>query len=217
MERGFGMDELTTSARTGARLRGTRRWISRILFSVALVAVVASAGLYVGLQLAGYRFYEVRSGSMAPELPKGSVVAVKSKPAHEVEPGDVIAYAAQPGLVVVHRVTGITSPPDLHSIYKKGDGTILKEEMKWAPRTFFTKGDANAEPDVKPVLEASVLGTTRFEVPPPLGYLVTATNRRTLFFAGVGLIGMFVAFELWETGRKHLGRPERAPRGGEPA
>lgn len=205
------LDQAAPSAR-GRLLR----WSGRVLLSLAVGAVLTFAALYVGLHALGYRFYEVRSGSMEPALEKGTVVAVKEKPAQEIAVGDTVAYMTQNGVVIIHRVVGIESDPDLRSIFKDREGNVIKEKMTWSPRTFTTQGDANPEPDPYDVKQGSVIGTERFVVPAALSAVITSMERSTFFLLGVGCIALFIAWESVEALRRRA-RTKAAPSAHTPA
>jgi len=187
----------SSAVRTAHRL-DIRRILSRLLFAVVTLLVLSLVATYIGLQLLGYRFYQVRSGSMEPALEKGDVVAVKALEPRLVAGSDVIAYKTSGGLTVVHRVREIESGPDVHSVFVDRDQKFLSEKWDYAPRTFYTKGDANPEPDQYSVPEGAVLGTVRFTVPPPLGLVATHVSRTTMFFVGVSCVLIFIAWEAAE-------------------
>ncbi len=197
------------------RRLATRRGFSRLLFSVALIGVLALVVTYVGLQVLGYRFYEVRSSSMVPALRKGDIVAVKAVEPRLIAGGDVIAFRTTGGLTVVHRVREIESAPDLHSVFKDRDGKLLKEKWDYAPRTFYTKGDANADPDINPVPQSALLGTVRFTVPTPFDLFVTRVSRQTMFFLGAACMMLFITWEAadWALARRRIRRVSPARSG----
>ena len=94
-------------------------------------------GLFVLLAIAALLLYlrfdlfYIKTGSMEPALPIGSIVVVD--PVVEPEIGDIFAY--QTGtMVVIHRI-----------IAKDGDNYTFK-------------GDANASPDTSPVAGEQILG-----------------------------------------------------------
>ena len=93
-------------------------------------------------RLLGYEIYHVVSGSMAPAIPRGSLVLVRPESAREIREGDVIAYESG-GTVVTHRVA----------------------EIREAEGEFVTKGDANEEEDFLPVSFAALIGRVERSVP----------------------------------------------------
>lgn len=96
--------------------------------SVAVV-VLGLAVLAIGPRLHPFKSFYVRSGSMAPTIPVGSLVIATVAEADELRVGDVIVFERpdQPGTMVVHRI---------HAVEHTAVG-----------RAFITKGDANAAPD----------------------------------------------------------------------
>ncbi|NOZ88708.1 MAG: hypothetical protein GXO15_02140, partial [Crenarchaeota archaeon] len=96
---------VATAAYEAALPRATGSRGSRALASVAAAAVLGAA--VVLLFYAGYYPLAVATGSMEPLLEPGDLVVVKRVPPEAVEPGDVVAYLAGDGSIVVHRVVRI--------------------------------------------------------------------------------------------------------------
>ncbi len=114
-----------------------------LLNHLGLAAITALAFLGVLTALAGVaqvvldvRPLVVRSGSMAPALPVGSLALARPAPVEEIEPGDVISVMRGEGTRVTHRV-----------VAAEGDGAL---------RRLTTQGDANSTPDTDPVTAAQV-------------------------------------------------------------
>lgn len=99
-----------------------------------LCILVIATLLFVGLN---FNRYYIKTGSMEPTLPVGTLVFVK--PDAEPEIGDVFAYQ-KGNMVVIHRVIG-----------EDDDGYIFK-------------GDANENADMATVLEEQLIGEVVFEV-----------------------------------------------------
>jgi signal peptidase len=130
-------------------VRGLRRILS--LAFAALAITVLAVGLAARLGPAvGYELFSIRSGSMEPALPVGSL-AVVSVHAGPVEVGQAVAFRLPNGAVVTHRVV---------EVVEADDGRFLK-----------TKGDANEDPDPSLVPAASVVGTVYVSLP-LLGFLL---------------------------------------------
>lgn len=89
-------------------------------------------------KLFGIQIYEVKTESMEPIYPAGSVVYVKKAEAAEVAVGDAITYTlgTDTDLVMTHRVISIS-----------------EEEQ-----SFITKGDANMVEDAEPVSFSRLVG-----------------------------------------------------------
>lgn len=95
---------------------------------LALAALVAVAAGWT----AGYRPLAVYSGSMAPELPVGSLAIVRAVPAASVQVDDVITFAnpvSRDGLVT-HRVVEVVERPQGPAYRTKGDANAARDP--WA-------------------------------------------------------------------------------------
>lgn len=119
--------------------------VSTVLVGIVLVAAV----FLMGSRLAGYRIFNIVSGSMEPAYSPGDLIYVKEVDPATVKPGDVITFVLNEDLVVAtHRVVRI----DLEK------------------KHIYTKGDANETEDGSPVHFKNVIGIPRFSVP-GLGYV----------------------------------------------
>ncbi len=122
-----------TATTTETRTVRTTTVIGRILGATFLVALVATAGAGAFFWHQGYRLYAVRTGSMTPTFPAGTLVI--DRPAGHTLPrvGKVITFRVN-GALVTHRV---------HAV-KSGGLT--------------TKGDANDSPDAWTIGRNLVVG-----------------------------------------------------------
>ncbi len=122
--------------------------ISGILAAVLVLAAVAlAAAVAIVPALTGAAAYTVRTGSMAPALPPGTVVIVQPVAPDAVAIGDVVTFVAhEPGTaaarIVTHRVVGIDPGPVLR-----------------------TRGDANPVPDPGGTVAADLRGRLWYSVP----------------------------------------------------
>lgn len=120
---------------------GIRKKIQKILLWLLLLAAAAAALTFC----LGIRPVYVKSGSMEPALPVGSLCLVHTKADREkLRPGDVIVFRAGE-MEVAHRVIERT---------KQG---------------FYTKGDANDSPDPGIITPENVKGKVIAKIP-CLGY-----------------------------------------------
>jgi signal peptidase len=129
--------------------RAIGKLISAIGTIILIVAIVACLGLSVP-RFAGIEQYVVISGSMEPAIPVGSMVYSAQTDPATLETGDIIVfYSSEAG-----------STPVTHRVVENhvADGEII------------TKGDANAQNDMSPVIYANVLGKLVLHVP-MLGYI----------------------------------------------
>jgi signal peptidase I len=151
--------------------------------SVAVV-VLALTALALGPRLHPFGSFYVRSGSMAPAVPVGSLVIATVARADDLKVGDVIVFERpdQPGTMVVHRI---------HAV-----------EHTAAGRAFITKGDANAAPDgwrldargrgMRAVHVFSGVGFT-------VGWLDTALTRRGLLGAFAIVAALVALVWIWRS------------------
>ncbi|MCI8424651.1 MAG: signal peptidase I [Adlercreutzia sp.] len=119
-----------------------------VLLLGALLAVAVAAS--VAPRLIGLQSYAIISGSMEPAYLTGSLVYAEPIAGADLQEGDVAAFWRDQD-VVIHRVV-------------TNDG---------AEQELVTKGDANAENDVRPVPYANVLGRVTVKVP-YVGYFLMA-------------------------------------------
>ncbi|MHB1988041.1 MAG: signal peptidase I [Acidimicrobiales bacterium] len=140
--------------------------LRRAVAALFVVAALVLAVVVVGPRFLPYEALIVRSGSMSPTIPTGSVVLYRREPASAVRVGQVIAFA-EPGnasVVISHRV---------HAVVHGPTGPY-----------FITKGDANAVPDAWRV-PATGEGWIAFYHVPDLGYVLSALSS---LWARLGLI-----------------------------
>lgn len=128
-----------------------------IILAVVLLLLPMSAA-----RAMGYQVFNVVSGSMAPAIPKGSLVLVRPVSAWEIGEGEVIAFA-RGGSVVTHRVTAVHD----------------------ADSEFVTKGDANTEEDILPVPFSALIGRVERHVPVlgALAAMAAGSSGKLILFA----------------------------------
>ena len=125
--------------------------LTRWLINIALVLVVLFAIFAIILPSAfSSSLAIVRSSSMEPALPAGSLAMVGPVDTDSIEVGDVIAFNPpwDPGITVTHRVVEVRS-----------DG-------------FVTKGDASEDPDPFVIPAADVIGRPSWHIP-YIGYALS--------------------------------------------
>jgi signal peptidase len=114
--------------------------------SWAPVAIIGLLLVFFSFGYLGVQPTIIYSGSMRNSLDVGDIVIVSKIPTDEIQKGDVIQYKTQDmKLPVVHRV---------QDIYQE-QGNLY----------FITKGDANNNQDIDPVLSNNVNGKVIFNVP----------------------------------------------------
>lgn len=167
---------VTATTATRYALLGT--WV--VLFAMVVGAVVLSR---VG-PLIGIDPVIIRSGSMAPAIPVGALVIVRTEPAETIGAGDVVTLPMRDGQLLTHRVARVAQLPD---------GTYLE-----------TKGDANDTPDPVLVSAGSVVGVVS-EVIPYAGFLLAYLSLPT----GMASVSSFLAAMLLAAWLFEEPRPSR--------
>lgn len=134
--------------------------VGAVAGAVCIVAALAS-------MLFGITPLVFRSGSMAPDMPTGSLALARSAAASDIHVGDVVSVDNQAGTRITHRVVGV----DL-----SGEQAVLT-----------LKGDANPSPDPMPYV---VSRADRVLVSIPLlGYVAAWLSSKTAVFLGGLLAG----------------------------
>lgn len=179
-----------------------RDWLRRaghvlgliVLVGVVLAAVVSSVPGLVGAD----ESYVVRSDSMSPAIPAGSVVFVEDVPTERISTGDVITFETGTDAAatrVTHRVVAV-----------QADGE----------RQFRTKGDANPVRDREPVAADQVVGAVSASLP-LIGYLLAFASTDIGLLAFVVVPGLvLVALEVRDVLRPETASDEEPPEAREP-
>lgn len=135
--------------RDSSRLRTVLSALGTGVMSALLVALIGvGLAAIVVPALTGSMALTVRTSSMEPTLPAGTMVVVRSTAIEDITPGMVLTYQLKSGepTLVTHRVTQQMS---------LADGSPI----------FITKGDANPQPDASPVKPVQVKGTVWYAIP----------------------------------------------------
>jgi len=131
---------------------------------IGFIVLVAVLLIISAFPITGnFKVMIVQSGSMAPAIKMGSVVAVK--PADDYKIGKIITFGPY----------SRTKSPTTHRIY---DIKVVNGQ----PR-YITKGDANNAPDQREIQKRDILGKVLFSVP-YLGFAVDFAKKPI----GFGLI-----------------------------
>jgi signal peptidase len=161
-----------------------------LVMGVLTLVVLGLLAITVGPRFLPYQALVVRSGSMAPTIPTGSVVFYRKIAAADVKVGNVIAFN-RPGDAserVTHRVDSIGTGP--------------------TGRYFVTKGDANGAPDDWRVPAVGDGWLARFHVP-VVGYalydLQSGLARLLLLVVPAFLLGLITLGELWRDRKVRAG------------
>jgi len=117
--------------RVGRAARRAARALGEVALTLAALAGLGAMAVTVAAVRAEVRPLVVRTGSMAPTVPAGSMVLVRRVNAAELRPGEVVAARRADGTTVLHRIVAIDR-----------DG----------PTAMLTlRGDANQDVDPQPV------------------------------------------------------------------
>ncbi|MFY9801295.1 MAG: signal peptidase I [Methanoregula sp.] len=154
--------------------------VGRIAAILLLLFIISGSLFTIISPFFGWRGEVVISGSMEPAIQTGSVVIVHPIVPDTIQKGDIIMYYSPDRTsLITHRVVDVKSEPTLR---------------------FITRGDANNNSDINPVVPGQIVGIVAFTIPylglltqfikTPLGF--------TLFFLvpAVILIGREV-LDLW--------------------
>jgi signal peptidase len=158
-----------------------------VVIAVLTLVVIALLAVTVGPRIFPYQALVVRSGSMAPTIPTGSIVFYSKIAASKVKVGNVIVFSRpdDPSERVTHRVYKIGTSP--------------------TGRYFITKGDANGAPDDWRVPAVGNGWLARFHIP-IAGYalydLQSTTARLLLLVVPAFLLGVITFAELWRDKRR---------------
>jgi len=164
------------------------RIASWILVAIAAVIAVALLAVTVGPRVLPYQALVVRSGSMSPAIPTGSIVFYQKESADNVKVGDVIVF----------QKPGDSSEKVTHRVYRISTGPT--------GRYFITKGDANGAPDDWQVPAVGTGWVASFHVP-TVGYVLagleSTLGRLLLLVIPAALLGLITLYEIWrDRGRK---------------
>jgi signal peptidase I len=163
--------------------RWTKRVVAALLLLAATAAILGLAAITIGPHLFDYQALVVRSGSMSPTIPTGSVAFYRPVQASRVKVGDVIVFSepGRPDTKVTHRVVSVGNGP--------------------TGRYFETKGDANGGPDPWHV---PAVGTGWKEVwhVPVVGYVLfdiqSTYGRLLLLLIPAALLAAITLWEIWD-------------------
>ncbi len=143
---------------------GDRNWKSIGIWSLLLL-LAAPYIIYLAPQYIGMNAYIVESGSMAPEMPKGSIVYESWSDPSSYDVGDVVIFRPNNSEMnenlVVHRITEV----------REGNYT----------NHFRTQGDANSDPDPGWTPGYNIVGERNFWIP-YLGYYIMFIGSRPILY-----------------------------------
>jgi signal peptidase len=185
---GSGAPEPATAPEKSTSLELATRIGSWLLVALASLVALALLAIAVGPKVFPYQALVVRSGSMAPTIPTGSIVFYHQVAATKVKVGDVIVF----------QKPGQTDEKVTHRVYKLGTGPT--------GAYFTTKGDANGAPDDWQVPAVGKGWVASFHIP-TIGYVLagleSTLGRLLLLGVPAALLGLITLYEIWrDRGRK---------------
>ncbi len=120
------------------------RIISNILFVVLAVSLILGILIFLIPRFTPVQYRAVRTGSMEPDIPVGSMVVVVPTPADEIQVGDDVTYITQSNQAVTHRVLEIDSENNVFTTYGIANGAN------------------NTDP---PLAYENIIGVAKFHIP----------------------------------------------------
>lgn len=174
--------EIGTAPSRASGLSLAGKVVGWILLAAAGLIVLGLLAVTIGPRFLPYQALIVRSGSMSPIIPTGSIVLYKKVNATDVKVGDVIVFDKP----------GATNEKVTHRVYKIGVGPT--------GRYAITKGDANGTPDDWRVPLAGTGWVSAFHVARAgyaLVYLQSTLARLLLLVIPAILLGALTLYEIW--------------------
>lgn len=175
------------STSSSSSWRWTKRLVGTLVILLVSAIVLGLAAITIGPRLLPYQALVVRSGSMSPTIPTGSIVFYRPIQATKVKVGDVIVFSepGQPNTKVTHRVVGIGTAP--------------------TGRYFLTKGDANGGQDSWHIPAVGTGWKAVWHVP-YAGYILfdiqSTYGRLLLLLVPAAVLALITLWEIWEGRRR---------------
>lgn len=172
-------------------------WVKSVVSWLLLVAMVGALALTIVIpRLTGSTPYTVLTSSMEPTYPPGTLIVVKPQDPESLRTGDAITFQWESGKpdVVTHRI-------------------IAAQKTSKGELRFTTQGDANASPDVRPVVPEQVRGKVWYAVP-YVGYVnnfITGKQRSILLMVVVGGLLAYAVSMFVSSGREKARARRQSP------
>ncbi len=141
-----------------------------VLVAMIVGATLLAAGV-LAAPMSGHRAVELRSGSMTPAMPVGSLAILETVDPSEIRPGDVVTVVLDSGSLLTHRVRRAAT-------------------LNGAP-ALVLHGDANAA-DVTEIVRLDQVTGRVVTVVPVVGYAAWWLTQPAGLAACVGLIGLLL-------------------------
>lgn len=176
-------DNDASASSTGPRRGVAGRVVAWVVMIAAGLVVLGLVAITIGPRFLPYQALIVRSGSMSPTIPTGSIVFYTKIPSAQVKVGDVIVFTKP----------GDTTEKVTHRVYQIGHSATGEY--------FITKGDANGTPDDWRVPAVGTGWIARFHLPSigyALVYLQSTLARLLLLVIPAILLGAITLYEIWQ-------------------
>lgn len=160
----------------------TKKKIKALLGSLLICLLAFFLMLIFVPKIMGYKTFYIKTQSMSPTIPRGSLVFVKETEFKNIKAGDVLTFKNDTGdEFFTHRVVSVDS----------------------ANQMFTTKGDANNANDPAPTSFYFVVGKADFSIP-LLGYASAFVNSLTgkIIIGAVYIAWIAVEIEIFAVKRK---------------
>ncbi|MBQ3183805.1 MAG: signal peptidase I [Clostridia bacterium] len=151
------------------------------VFAISLLIFATISRANPDMSLFGCRFYYVLTGSMEPEIKKGSFIVAKEVPLDELKVGDIISFVSHDP-----DIEGMINSHQIYSIDTNSEG--ISE--------ITTKGMANPGPDEYKVYREDVMGKVVFNSYPIGKVFELLSNRAVSFCITVLPIAIIVLINL---------------------
>lgn len=111
----------------GAKRRAETVPRRRLGSVLGLVGVALVLGVIVAVALSGMTLVRLATGSMTPTYPTDSILVVRSVPAAEVTPGDVVTVSRDGTVPITHRVVSVAPGGTGAELVMRGDANDVDD------------------------------------------------------------------------------------------
>ena len=167
-------------------MSGRRYRLVNTMTTVAFVLALVLAGLMMVPGLLGLRRYVIATGSMAPTIPRGSIIYDELTPVEDLEVGDIITFVPPPEYHIDRSVT--------HRIISIETGAANSNAP--GERIIRTQGDANDAPDAWNLVLDNPRQPRVAHHLPWIGFVYLALDHRWVQLLVVGLPALLIVIVL---------------------
>lgn len=145
--------------------------IKNILFGVTVAALILAIAIFSIPRVTDIEYRAVRTGSMEPEIPVGSLVIVVPAPAEDIHVGDNVTFVTQSSQVVTHRVLETDPENQVYTTYGIANGADNRDA---------------------PVKYENIIGVAKFHIPAIGSAVVYLDTLSGKIMAGTVILGLFI-------------------------